>query len=92
MFDLLLNINAVEAVLIFLATAASDILWVFYIRRTSEGKAVAAAAFSASIVIIGGLVVLAYVDNMWYLIPAAFGAFVGTIITIKFDIKIKKNK
>ncbi len=86
------EINWLEAALIFLATTASDILWVFYIRRTSEGKAIAAAAFSSLIVLLGGLVVLAYVDNMWYLIPAALGAFIGTIITIKFDIKIKKFK
>lgn len=86
------NFNWFEAILIFLATTFSDILWVFYIRRTSEGKAVAAALFSASIVLLGGLVVLAYVGNMWYLIPAALGAFVGTIITVKFDIRDKKYK
>jgi branched-subunit amino acid ABC-type transport system permease component len=88
----MVNFNFIEAILIFLATAVSDILWVFYIRRTSEGKAVSAASFSASIVLLGGLVVLAYVGNMWYLIPAALGAFVGTIITIKFDIREKKYK
>lgn len=85
--------NLPEAILIFFATAASDVLWVFYIRRTSKGKAISAAAFSAMIVLLGGLVVLAYVDNRWYLIPAALGAFVGTIISIKLDIKFDiKNK
>ena len=88
----MLYINWLEVILIFLATAASDVLWVFYIRRTSKGKAVSAAAFSSLIVLLGGLVVLAYVDNMWYLIPAAIGAFAGTIITIKLDIKNKKFK
>lgn len=88
----MLNINWIEAILIFLATTVSDILWVLYIRRTSEGKAIAAASFSASIVIIGGLVVLAYVGNTWYLVPAALGAFVGTLITIKFDLRNKKYK
>jgi len=86
------EINWLEVILIFLATAVSDVLWVFYIRRTSKGKAISAASFSAMIVLLGGLVVLAYVDNMWYLIPAAIGAFVGTIITIKFDIKNKKYR
>lgn len=86
------NINWVEVILIFFATTISDILWVFYIRRTGEGKAVGAASFSALIVLLGGLVVLAYVDNKWYLIPAAFGAFVGTVITIKFDLRNKKYK
>lgn len=84
--------NLPEAILIFFATAASDVLWVFYIRRTSKGKAISAAVFSAMIVLLGGIVVLAYVDNKWYLIPAALGAFAGTIITIKFDIKNKQHK
>lgn len=86
------NINWIEVILIFLATTVSDILWVFYIRRTGEGKAIAAATFSALIVLLGGLVVLAYVGNTWYLIPAALGAFVGTLITIKFDLRNKKFK
>ena len=87
------EINWLEVILIFLATAVSDVLWVFYIRRTSKGKAISAAAFSSFIVLLGGLVVLAYVDNMWYLIPAALGAFAGTIISIKLDIKFDiRNK
>lgn len=91
MFNFISNINWIEAILIFLATAVSDILWVFYIRRTGEGKAAAAATFSSLIVLLGGLVILAYVNNQWYLIPAAFGAFVGTLITIKFDLKNNKK-
>ena len=86
------GLNWLEAILIFLATSCSDILWVFYIRRTGEGKAVAAAVFSAMIVILGGLVILAYVGNSWYLIPAALGAFIGTTLTIKFDLRNKKYK
>jgi branched-subunit amino acid ABC-type transport system permease component len=87
------EINWLEVILIFLATAVSDVLWVFYIRRTNKGKAISAAAFSSFIVLLGGLVVLAYVDNIWYLIPAALGAFAGTIISIKLDIKFDiRNK
>ncbi len=81
-----------RAFLIFLATSLSDILWVFYIRRTSEGKAFSAGLFSALIVVIGAFVIVSYVDNKFYLIPAALGAFIGTIITIKFDIGKKKYK
>ena len=81
-----------RALLIFLATAVSDILWVFYIRRTGEGKAIPAAIFSSFIVLLGGFVILNYVANGWYLFPAALGAFIGTIITIKFDLSKKKFK
>jgi len=86
------NFDWFRAVLIFLATAFSDILWVLYIRRTSEGKAIAAAIFSSLIVLLGGFVILTYIGNKWYLVPAALGAFVGTVITIKFDLRNKKYK
>lgn len=86
------NLNWTKFLLIFLATMLSDIIWVFYIRRISDGKAVSAAIFSSLIVLLGGFVILGYVGNKWYLVPAAIGAFVGTIITIKFDLRTKKYK
>ena len=88
----MLDINWLEVLLIFFATTFSDILWVFYIRRTGEGKALSAAFFSSILVLVGGLVIVAYVGNQWYLIPAALGAFVGTILTIKFDLREKRNR
>ncbi len=82
-----------KAILIFLATGVSDILWVLYIRRTGEGKAISAALFSTSIVVLGAFVILTYIGNNLYLIPAAIGAFLGTVVTIKFDLKNKiRNK
>ncbi len=86
------NFNFFEAVLVFLATTVSDIIWVFYIRRTSSGKALSAAFSSSILILVGGLVIVAYVGNQWYLIPAAMGAFLGTILTIKFDSRDKINK
>jgi len=74
-----------EALMVFGATVLSDMLWAFYIRRTNEGKVFWAALFSAIIILSGGLVVVAYVDNNWYLVPAALGAFVGTVISIAAD-------
>jgi len=74
-----------ESLMVFGATVLSDMLWAFYIRRTNEGKVFWAALFSAIIILSGGLVVVAYVDNNWYLIPAAVGAFVGTVISIVVD-------
>lgn len=86
------NFSLVRALIIFFATAVSDVVWVFYIRRTGEGRALQAAFFSSAIVILGAVAIVSYVDNTLYLIPAVFGAFVGTIITIKFDLGKKKRK
>jgi|GEM_PF-491851 hypothetical protein len=78
-------------VLVFLATLVSDILWALYIRRASSGHAFSAATFSLLIVLLGGFAVTEYVDNAAYLIPAALGAFIGTIITVRWDVKDSKD-
>ena len=64
---------------------SSDIIWVFYIRRVSQGKALQGAASSAFIVLLGAFVVVSYVKNWLYIIPTLLGAFVGTFIAIKID-------
>jgi hypothetical protein len=83
------SVNAGTASLIFLATLCSDILWAFYIRRTNHGQAFAAATFSLLIALLGGFAVTEYVENAWYLVPTALGAFVGTIITVTWDSRNK---
>ena len=81
------NINLFTALMVFVATGVGDMFWTFYIRRTSEGKALQASLFSGIIMLTGGIVVISYVENKWYLIPAAIGALVGTYITVKWDSK-----
>lgn len=76
-----------EAVLVFFSTLAADLLWVVYIRRTTEGKALQSAVFSGLIVFLGAFAVAGYVENSWYLFPAVLGAFIGTLFTVTFDKK-----
>lgn len=79
-----------ETLLVFFSTLAADLLWAFYIRRTTEGKALQAASYSAIIVLLGAIAVASYVENSWYLFPAIVGAFVGTLLTVGFDRKKAK--
>lgn len=76
-----------DAVIVLLCTGMADLLWAIYIRRTTEGKAIPAATYSALIVLLGAVVVTTYVENSYYLIPAVAGAFIGTLATIRFDKK-----
>jgi len=82
----------IKAVLIFLAVVVSDIFWIFYIRRAAEGKAAQAAFFGAMIWVFGAFVVVGYVENQWYLIPAVFGALIGTYSAVKYDKRFNKKK
>jgi len=79
---------------VFLAMVFVDIVWVFYIRKTTQGKAVQAASLSTLIVLLGAFVIINYVENLWYIVPTILGAFVGTYVAVKIaekrDSKIKK--
>jgi len=67
------------------ASFALDIVWAFSVRRTAHGMPLESAIFSALVTIIGGVVTVEYVNNMWYLLFAAVGAFMGSLLTVKFD-------
>ena len=76
-----------RTILVFAMMVFVDTLWTFYIRRTGQGKAFQAALASAGIMLMGGLVTLSYVDNKWFLLPAALGCFTGTLLTVYKDHK-----
>ena len=66
---------------------AVDYLWAIYIRRVNEGNALQAAVTSMALMLFGGLVTISYVDNKWFLIPAAIGCILGTFFTVRHDHK-----
>ena len=80
------------AILIFCMAGVADVIWTLYIRRTSQGKAFSAASLSFLIFLSGGFVVREYVKNIFYLGFAALGAFIGTWITIKYEIRKRKKE
>lgn len=80
------------ALLVLTGTTISNTLSIFYIRRTDQGKALPASFFASFLLLIGGSVVIIYVENKLYLIPAIIGTFLGTYISIKYDTHSKKHK
>ncbi len=83
--------DPLTAILVLIGTTISNVLSIFYIRRTDQGKALPASFFASLLVLIGGSIVIIYVENKLYLIPAIFGTFLGTFISIKYDTHIKKH-
>jgi hypothetical protein len=77
----------VKSILVFILTAFSEMLWVIWIRRTSQGKAFSAASLGATLWISSALVIVSYVENKWMLIPAFLGSFISGYLTVKFDVK-----
>jgi hypothetical protein len=77
----------VKSILVFLAVVLGDILWVLYIRRSGEGRALSAAVFGTLIWIFGAFVVINYMEDKRLIIFAVLGAFIGTYLAVKFDSK-----
>ena len=77
------------AILVFFAVTLVDIFWASYIKSIAADHMWRSGLFSAAIIVTGGFTAIEYVQNHWMLLPAALGAFVGTVITVWYH---KKNK
>ncbi len=71
------------ALLIFVAYIVVDGMYAYYTLAVTKRKPYAAANVGALMHFILALGVLSYVQNYLYLIPLAFGSWVGTFIIVK---------
>lgn len=70
----------------FSVTLISDIVFALYLRRVAQGRACAAAWYSAGIYAIAGVLTLLYVRHgLEVILPVACGAFCGTWLTVRLD-------
>jgi len=76
-----------QSIIAFTLTATAEFLWVLWMRRTAQGKALSSAIFGAILWLMGAGVILSYVENKWMLIPAVLGSFISGYFTVKFDVK-----
>ncbi len=74
-------------ILVMAAVALADVFWTLYFIATEQRKAVAAAAWSASIVLLSAYTVTEYVHDRKLVIAAVLGAFIGTYATVRFKKK-----
>lgn len=80
------------AVFLFFITIAVDIAYVYYVRRTGEGKALSAASTGALITFLAAIMVVSYTEDRLYIVPVVLGSFVGTFIAIKIDTRPRPHK
>jgi hypothetical protein len=71
-----------QALLVFLSTAAADICWVRFIAAAEARARWAAASWSTLLFALGAVAITGYTSNHRLLVPALAGAFVGTAIGI----------
>ena len=82
----------ITALTIFLAAGLTDIIWVYYIRRVSQGRALSGAIFATVTWLLGAYVVIEYVKDPVQLIPAAVGGLIGTYVAIRYDMRERNRK
>lgn len=72
------------ALTVFVAYVVFDILYALYVLCVSRQQAIAASAISSLLYSLGAYGVMTYLHNVWYLLPLALGAFLGTYIAVKY--------
>lgn len=69
----------------FVSAVVVDYAWARYMMGVSDKSPQHAAMWSAVVVLLGSVTVIAYTSNRWMVIPAALGAYVGTLVALRTD-------
>lgn len=76
------NFNINTAILVFFTYVLIDILYALYIIFVEKRQAFYSALVSSLIYSFGALGILSFSKNVYYIIPLALGAFLGTYFTV----------
>jgi hypothetical protein len=85
-----MEISWLVAVGVFFASAALDAVFAIYIVAVGKGQALLAASMSLVTYFLMAVGIVNYVENKWYIVPVALGAFFGTYVIVKRE--AGKNK
>jgi len=72
-------------IITFFATVSVDILWSYYIKRVSQGKAFQAGLYAGLVYGNTVLITILYTENHWLCIPVIIGSVLGTYLAVKID-------
>ena len=78
------NFSYWTAASIFATYVVIDMLYAWYIMSVNKKRALTAAFLTAIIYSLLAFGVVSYSKNIYYLIPLASGAFIGTYLMVKF--------
>lgn len=81
----------IKILFILVAVFVVDFIWALYIKYISDLEENKSATTGTIIYLLGGIVIIAYTTQYFYLIPAAIGAFFGTKYSVRFKKYLIKN-
>ncbi len=73
-----------KMLLILLAMIVVDIVWTIYISSVALKKPMLAGIASSVSLVINSFVVVSFVNNYWYIVPACIGTFIGTYVAVNW--------
>lgn len=73
----------VQALIVFAALFALDIVWARYTSAIADHRRLLASSFAAAIIALGAFATINYIDDPRMIIPAMAGAFCGTFVGTK---------
>jgi hypothetical protein len=77
------TIEMITAILVFFSVALADYFWTRYIQCVDEQQASKSGLYAALIILVGAFATRSYVNDIWLIIPASLGAYVGTYLTVR---------
>lgn len=83
--------NIASFFIVFFSTFFADIAWTFYLLKVEERKSVQASLWGCVIFLFGAIVTSHYINNLWLLIPAILGSFLGVYSVIEYTKFKDKN-
>lgn len=67
---------------VFVSMTVADFIWAEYTKAVAAKTAIVAGLWAIGIITVGGFATISYVADHWLIIPAAIGAFCGTVISV----------
>lgn len=86
------ELDVITAILVFFTYVIIDVLYACYVLCVSARRAWSAAFFGAALYSLAAFGVMTYSKNSLYILPLAFGSFIGTFTTIKFHDRFVSKK
>jgi type IV secretory pathway VirB3-like protein len=87
-----MDFNWMTAIGLFFASLLLDAVFALYIVAVNKGQSILAATLSLITYLLMAVGIVSYVENKWYIVPLALGAFVGSYIIVERESRKKQKK
>lgn len=87
-----LQINILTWISLFIVYFIIDLLYARYVISVSDLNAFGASNISVVMYLLTAFGTIQYVENFINIIPIAIGAWLGTFVTLKYEIHKRKKK